>query len=193
MTQVGRERFGILVDGVFHTEEIVVKPMSSKLRHIPLFSGNTILGDGAVVLIIDPNGLARMVGSAAGREQFATAAPLAEAAGDAAEAVTLLVFRGGGESLKAVPLSLVTRLEEIDAGRIEWVGGRPLIQYRGRLMPLVPADPEIAIRREGTQPSSCSRTASARWAWSSTRSSTSSTTGSRSSSPPTAPTSSARR
>ena len=151
VTQVGREFFGILVDGVFHTEEIVVKPMSSKLRHIPLFSGNTILGDGAVVLIIDPNGIARVVGSAAGREQFATAAPVAEAAGDAAEAVTLLIFRGGGESLKAVPLSLVTRLEKIDAGRIEWVGGRPLIQYRGRLMPLVPADPEIAIRREGTQ------------------------------------------
>src|SRR4051812_40969385 len=55
VSQVGRQRFGILVDGVFHTEEIVVKPMSSKLRHIQLFSGNTILGDGAVVLIIDPN------------------------------------------------------------------------------------------------------------------------------------------
>ena len=150
VTQVGRESFGILVDGVFHTEEIVVKPMSSKLRHIPLFSG-TILGNGAVVLIIDPNWIARVIGSAAGREQFATAAAVAEAAGDAAEAVTLLIFRGGGESLKAVPLSLVTRLEKIDAGRIEWVGGRPLIQYRGRLMPLVPADPEIAIRREGTQ------------------------------------------
>ena len=50
-----------------------------------------------------------------------------------------------------MPLSLVTRLEEIDAGQIEWVGGRPLIQYRGRLMPLVPADPDIAIRREGMQ------------------------------------------
>src|SRR5215207_8759143 len=151
VTQVGRQRFGILVDGVFHTEEIVVKPMSSKLRHIPLFSGNTILGDGAVVLIMDPNGIARMVGSAAGREHFAAEEAVEQAAADEAEAVTLLIFRGGGESLKAVPLSLVTRLEKIDAGRIEWVGGRPLIQYRGRLMPLVPADPEIAIRREGTQ------------------------------------------
>ena len=73
MTQVGRQRFGILVDGVFHTEEIVVKPMSSKLRHIQLFSGNTILGDGAVVLIIDPNGIARMVGSGEGDKQFQTA------------------------------------------------------------------------------------------------------------------------
>ena len=52
---------------------------------------------------------------------------------------------------KAVPLSLVTRLEEIDAAKIEWVGGRPLIQYRGKLMPLVPADPAIAIKSEGPQ------------------------------------------
>lgn len=150
VTQVGRQRFGILVDGVFHTEEIVVKPMSTKLRHIQLFSGNTILGDGAVVLIIDPNGVARMVGSGTGETQFTTEEP-AETVTDEDESVTLLVFRGGGESLKAVPLSLVTRLEEIDAAKIEWVGGRPLVQYRGRLMPLVPADPHIAIKREGPQ------------------------------------------
>src|SRR5918997_1541795 len=72
VTQVAHQRFGILVDGVFHTEEIVVKPMSTKLRHIQLFSGNTILGDGAVVLIIDPNGVARMVGSGAGDSRFNT-------------------------------------------------------------------------------------------------------------------------
>jgi two-component system chemotaxis sensor kinase CheA len=70
------------VDGVFHTEEIVVKPMCSKLRHIPLFSGNTILGDGAVVLIIDPNGIARVVGSDAGREQFMTEEPVEPASVD---------------------------------------------------------------------------------------------------------------
>src|SRR5829696_6219315 len=135
VSQVGRQRFGILVDGVFHTEEIVVKPMSSKLRHIQLFSGNTILGDGAVVLIIDPNGVARMVGSGAGDSRFnADETVVDEAAGEDTENTTLLVFRGGSRSHKAVPLSLVTRLEEIDASKIEWVGGRPLIQYRGHLM-----------------------------------------------------------
>ncbi|SEP46863.1 two-component system, chemotaxis family, sensor kinase CheA [Methylobacterium sp. ap11] len=152
VSQVGRQRFGILVDGVFHTEEIVVKPMSSKLRHIPLFSGNTILGDGAVVLIIDPNGVARMVGSGTASGQPGEIEAEAEGdenAGD--QAVTLLVFKGGGDALKAVPLSLVTRLEEIDASKIEWVGGRPLIQYRGRLMPLVPADPAQAMKRDGAQ------------------------------------------
>ncbi|HEX8664829.1 MAG TPA: hybrid sensor histidine kinase/response regulator [Beijerinckiaceae bacterium] len=150
VTEVGRRRFGILVDGVFHTEEIVVKPMSSKLRHIPLFSGNTILGDGAVVLIMDPNGIARMVGSEEGRDQLMAEEAAVEPASDKAETETLLIFRGGA-GLKAVPLSLVTRLEEIDAGKIEWAGGRALVQYRGRLMPLVPADPAVPIRREGLQ------------------------------------------
>ncbi len=138
VAQVGRQRFGVLVDEVFHTEEIVVKPMSSKLRHIPLFAGNTILGDGAVVLIVDPNGVAKLVGQSA-QSGAATETEVEETeAGDAK--ATLLVFKGGAGGFKAVPLSLVTRLEE-----------SPLIQYRGRLMPLVPADPGIEIRSEGNQ------------------------------------------
>ena len=149
VAQVGRQRFGVLVDEVFHTEEIVVKPMSSKLRHIPLFAGNTILGDGAVVLIVDPNGVARLVGQSAQSGAVAEAEAEEVEAGDAK--ATLLVFKSGSGGFKAVPLSLVTRLEEIDAAKIEWLGGRPLIQYRGRLMPLVPADPSIALRTEGTQ------------------------------------------
>jgi two-component system chemotaxis sensor kinase CheA len=148
VAQVGRQRFGLLVDEVFHTEEIVVKPMSSKLRHLSVFAGNTILGDGAVVLIVDPNGVAERV--AAGSRQ-----DLAPATGDAPsttpdEASRYLVFRAGGD-LRAVPLSLVTRLETVEAGRIEWLGGRPVIQYRGRLMPLVLAEDGIPVRREGSQ------------------------------------------
>src|SRR5215216_4761289 len=69
VTQVGSQTFGIVVDGVFHTEEIVVKPMSTKLRHIAMFSGNTILGDGSVIMIIDPNGIAQTVGSAGTRTE----------------------------------------------------------------------------------------------------------------------------
>ncbi|WP_238181274.1 ATP-binding response regulator, partial [Methylobacterium trifolii] len=150
VAQVGRQRFGILVDEVFHTEEIVVKPMSAKLRHIPLFAGNTILGDGAVVLIVDPNGVARQVSQ--GTQGGGIPAEIDTEEADAADAKsTLLVFKGGRNSFKAVPLSLVTRLEEIDASKVEWLGGRPLIQYRGRLMPLVPADDAIVIRSEGMQ------------------------------------------
>ncbi|SCY06858.1 hybrid sensor histidine kinase/response regulator [Microvirga guangxiensis] len=151
VTQVAQQRFGILVDGVFHTEEIVVKPMSSKLKHIQLFSGNTILGDGAVVLIVDPNGLARMVGSEGQSDEFQADLALDQAIAAAEELTSLLVFRGGGDSLKAVPLSLVTRLEEIDASTIEWASGRPVVQYRGRLMPIVSCDDELEVRRQGMQ------------------------------------------
>ena len=149
VAQVGRQRFGILVDEVFHTEEIVVKPMSAKLRHIPLFAGNTILGDGAVVLIVDPNGIANQV--AQGVQSSAGQAEAEAAEADPAEATTTLLVFKGGDGFKAVPLSLVTRLEEIECDKVEWLGGRPLIQYRGRLMPLVPADDGIAIRGEGRQ------------------------------------------
>lgn len=149
VTQVGERQFGILVDSVFHTEEIVVKPMSTKLRHIPLFSGNTILGDGAVVLIVDPNGVARLVGAVTAQEDAVPAA-----SGDAVSAIertTMLVFRTGEDSLKAVPLSLVTRLEEVEAELFENGGGRILLNYRGKLMPIVPVE-GVSIRETGLQP-----------------------------------------
>src|SRR3972149_1846060 len=60
--QVGARLFGVLVDSVFRTEEIVVKPMSSLLRDVGMFSGNTILGDGSVIMIIAPNTLGSVVG-----------------------------------------------------------------------------------------------------------------------------------
>jgi two-component system chemotaxis sensor kinase CheA len=151
VTQVGNQRFGIVVDGVFHTEEIVVKPMSSKLRHIGMFSGNTILGDGSVIMIIDPNGIAETIGTSSADAHDAEDA---EAQGRAAadQTVSFLVFRAGSQQLKAVPLSLVTRLEEIDCKRIELSNGRHLVQYRGHLMPLVCVNDESRVRSEGVQP-----------------------------------------
>ncbi len=151
VTQIGGRHIGLLVDGVFHTEEIVVKPMSGKLKKLPVFSGNTILGDGAVVLILDPNGISRMIGSIEGEGEQEVAAG-ADAASGFGEAVTMLVFRGGDAQLRAIPLSLVTRLEEIDAARIEFSGARPVLQYRGKLTPIVPVDDHLEIRREGIQP-----------------------------------------
>jgi two-component system, chemotaxis family, sensor kinase CheA len=151
VTQVGSQTFGIVVDSVFHTEEIVVKPMSTKLRHISMFSGNTILGDGSVIMIIDPNGIAQSVGSAANAQRAAEEE--AEAQHRAKEnAISLLVFRAGSPEPKAVPLSLVTRLEEVDAKKIERSNGRHLVQYRGQLMPLVQVNAHAEVRTEGAQP-----------------------------------------
>jgi two-component system chemotaxis sensor kinase CheA len=151
VTQVGSQTFGIVVDGVFHTEEIVVKPMSTKLRHIEMFSGNTILGDGAVIMIIDPNGIAKALGTT-GAAQLEIADENAAMKAAAAEQLTsLLVFRAGSAQPKAVPLALITRLEEIAIEKIEKSNGRHMVQYRDQLMPLVQMD-GVSLRTEGAQP-----------------------------------------
>lgn len=136
---LGTRRFAVTVDAVFHTEEIVVKPMSAKLRHIQLFSGNTILGDGTVVLILDPNGLARSMGASSETERHSMAFSTADAGSEeeAGERTSLLVLRAGHDESYAVPISAITRLEEIETDHLEQVGNRLVIQYRGRLMPLV--------------------------------------------------------
>jgi two-component system chemotaxis sensor kinase CheA len=153
VTQVGSQVFGIVVDGVFHTEEIVIKPMSSKLRHIPVFSGTTILGDGSVIMIIDPNGVAQALGRAAAAAARAEKSELQGREEEVDEdTVSLLVFRAGSQQPKAVPLSLVTRLEEIDCRKIEISDGRHLVQYRDQLMPLLRVDPESSLKKEGAQP-----------------------------------------
>ena len=151
VTQVGSQTFGIVVDGVFHTEEIVVKPMSTKLRHIDMFSGNTILGDGAVIMIIDPNGIAKALG-AAGQASHGISDENAAAHASTGEQLTsLLVFRAGSAQPKAVPLGLVTRLEEIATDKIELSNGRYMVQYREQLMPLVQMN-GVNVQTQGSQP-----------------------------------------
>lgn len=154
--QVGSQTFGVVVDGVFHTEEIVVKPMSTMLRNLNMFSGNTILGDGSVIMIIDPNGIAGAMASHAssavaenGEEEHEE---LQLKAMTGQNSISLLLFRAGAPEPKAVPLSLVTRLEEFDISKIERSNGRDLVQYRGALMPLVYVNDGDTHKTEGTQP-----------------------------------------
>jgi two-component system chemotaxis sensor kinase CheA len=136
--QVGANVFGIVVDRVFDTEEIVVKPVAPILRHITMFSGNTILGDGSVIMILDPNGVARGAGiTAEGRVEDQQS--ISVTGGIRSDSSTsLLLFRAGDQTPKAVPLGLVARLEDIPVERIEMSGGTPVVQYRGQLMPMVP-------------------------------------------------------
>ncbi len=151
VTQVGPQTFGIVVDGVFHTEEIVVKPMSTKLRHIDMFSGNTILGDGAVIMIIDPNGIAKALGTSVAASHEIADENAAMRASAAEQLTSLLVFRAGSAQPKAVPLGLVTRLEEIAIDKIELSNGRYMVQYRDQLMPLVQMA-GVNVATSGAQP-----------------------------------------
>jgi two-component system chemotaxis sensor kinase CheA len=151
VTQVGSQTFGIVVDGIFHTEEIVVKPMSSRLRNISMFCGNTILGDGSVIMIVDPNGIAHSMGGTGATRQTALEEN-GDGRDDDGRTESLLVFRAGSPQPKAVPLSLVTRLEEMDPKSIEISNGRHVVQYRGQLIPLVPVNDDVRIKSAGTQP-----------------------------------------
>ncbi|MFZ4602934.1 MAG: chemotaxis protein CheW [Caulobacterales bacterium] len=148
--QVGATRFGVVVDEVHDTEEIVVKPLATLLRGAALLSGATILGNGSVVVILDPNGLADALGSA---QQVGEAANAADAASAASEGrQSLLLFRAGSGGVKAAPLMLITRLEEAEPSAIERADGRAVMQYRGALMPVIHAGGDHMFRTEGRQP-----------------------------------------
>ena len=136
VTQLGASTFGLIVDELHDTEEIVVKPVPPILRHIGVFSGNTILGDGSVIMILDPNGIAR----ATGVTTAGAATGEAEGAGGgmrSSEKTALLLFRAGDATPKAVPLGLVARLDDLPVERIEYSGGVAVVQYRDQLMPLL--------------------------------------------------------
>jgi two-component system chemotaxis sensor kinase CheA len=150
VAQAGGRTFGIVVDTVFDTGEIVVKPVSPILKEIPMYSGNTILGDGSVIVILDPNGLATAVsGEAATRGAAEDAAATAMSTGEIRQA--LLLFRAGSPEPKAVPLGAVTRLEIVEASKIERTNGRCVLQYRGALMPIV-TSLVGSMHEEGVQP-----------------------------------------
>jgi two-component system chemotaxis sensor kinase CheA len=151
VSQVGSYTFGIVVDRVFDTEEIVVKPVTPLLRDIAMFSGNTILGDGSVIMILDPNGIAASTSDTKVGERSDSDQEQAHALATV-DTTTMLVFRAGNDEPKTVPLSLVARLEEIDVDTVEYSNGQSLVQYRGKLMPLVKMDENCELRESGRQP-----------------------------------------
>jgi two-component system chemotaxis sensor kinase CheA len=133
--KVGGMEYGLIVDQIYDTEEIVVKPKSELLRDIDIYSGMTILGDGGVIMILDPNGLARRVGEADGIKPEEDTHRLAAPSDD--EQVSFLLFSTGDKNPKAIPLELVARLEEIEMNKVEYSSGQPVVQYRNTLMRLM--------------------------------------------------------
>ena len=143
--RVGAASFGIMVDSVADVQEIVVKPLGWPLAHLAVFSGKTILGDGGVVLILDPAGLAAAVElSETNIHQAAAVAP--EVYAPPVEMTRLILFRAGVGALKALPLSFVTRIESVEPGAIEHSDGGLVMEHLGRLMPVLPAAPDIDFR-----------------------------------------------
>ena len=135
--QADERQFGLVVDGVNDTEEIVVKPLGKQLKDLSVFAGATIMGDGKVALILDVMGLAQrahVVSEQRAAGQVEAAAP-AQGQGRKSQAL-LLLESAAGERL-VLPLSRVARLEKIPRAQVEQAGHREVVQYWGQIMPLI--------------------------------------------------------
>jgi two-component system chemotaxis sensor kinase CheA len=135
--QAEDRQFGLVVDGINDTQEIVVKPLGKQLKGLTEYAGATIMGDGRVALILDVLGIGQRSGVLAESREQARAAAEKKAHGGI-EQQRLLLFRVGSFERLAVPLSLVARLEEFARSSIEFAGGCQVVQYRNRILPLVP-------------------------------------------------------
>ena len=134
--QAEDQTFGLVVDEVLDTEEVVVKPLSKQLKHIAMFAGATIMGDGKIALILDVLGFARQGGV---MSEEVNARMMADSNISQVEQnlESVLLLRVGVDRHLAVPLSMVSRLEEISNDQVEWAGSQEVVRYRGYLMPLL--------------------------------------------------------
>jgi two-component system chemotaxis sensor kinase CheA len=133
--------FGIIVDKIYDTEEVVIKSVSSVLRNTHIYSGNSILGDGQVIMILDPGGIARHFNVERDIAQASEEEQKNSKAVHIQETVSMLIFKAGEGAPKGVPLPLVSRLQVFDTKHITHSGGKYVINYNNQIINLVLADP----------------------------------------------------
>jgi two-component system, chemotaxis family, sensor kinase CheA len=158
--QAQDRQFGLIVDGITDTEEIVVKPLGKQLNGISAYSGATIMGDGRVALILDVTGLAQRAKVIAdAHEPAPNEGPREAGAEEFRDEHALLLAENGLDGRVAIPLSMVARLEEFPRTVIERAGTQEVMQYRGQIIPLVrlseftpsPNDPEMLANASSIQ------------------------------------------
>ncbi len=136
--QAEDRQFGLIVDEITDTQEIVVKPLEKQLKGISAYSGATIMGDGRVALILDVPGLAQRARVVSDTPEAGPDELRAETLTNAAQdGHALLLAENGLEGRVAIPLSMVARLEEFPKSVIERAGAQEVMQYRGQIIPLV--------------------------------------------------------
>jgi len=145
--QAGDRQFGLVVDEINDTEEIVVKPLGKQLKGISAFAGATIMGDGRVALILDVIGLAQQAALVTEKQERTLTD--AGVVGDGKQELrqSWLVFQVGQQGQMAVPLALVSRLEEFSARSIERTAREEVVQYRGQIMPLLRLSDALGVER----------------------------------------------
>ena len=144
--QADERHFGLVVDQINDTEEIVVKPLRKQLKMVKTFAGSSIMGDGKVALILDVLGLAQRARVVTETRERAMAEKVAESV-NKDEKQTFLLFAGPGDSRMAIPLSSLARLEEFPVAQVEMSGSLWVTQYRGQILPLVRLNVVLEERR----------------------------------------------
>ena len=140
-------QFGLVVDHINDTEEIVVKPLRKQLKTVKTFAGSSIMGDGKVALILDVLGLAQRASVVSENRDRALTAKTTEAAATASDKQTFLLFAGPGDSRMAIPLSTLARLEEFPVSQVEMSGSQWVTQYRGQILTLIRLEVVLEERR----------------------------------------------
>jgi two-component system chemotaxis sensor kinase CheA len=135
--QADDRQFGLVVDAIHDTEEIVVKPLQKQLKGLGTYSGATIMGDGRVALILDVLGVAQKSNVISGVRDRALSEKPTSAAEPAGDRQTALLFATHEGGRMAIPLSQVSRLEEFPRSSVEQVGPLEVVQYRGEILPLI--------------------------------------------------------
>ncbi len=152
--KIGTRQYGLVVDGIYDSQEIVIKPLSKQLKHLQCYSGATIIGDGKVALVLDVLGIiqqAKLISdeyikeSSHGSINALIEEDNKDQAAKAKNVQSLLLFKDLKDNPMAMPFDQASRLEEFSVDDIEYVGNQNVVQYRGEIMPLVfiPADGKI--------------------------------------------------
>ena len=146
--EVNGENFGLIIDKIYDTEEIVLKPVSKLVRSVGIYSGTTLLGSGDVIMIIDPVYIAKFLNS---HHHINSAKAIEEQDKKSMHSSASFLVLKSGKSSKAIPLELVSRLEEIDVASIENTEDKMVVQYHGSLMYLFNLNPKYKIPDQGMQ------------------------------------------
>ncbi len=147
VVSTGSMKYGLIVDKLQDSEEIVIKPLGRHLQHCKGYAGATIMGDGRIALILDVANIARMakLTSLDGSDRATEIAKSAEDARKSEKDKQALLLFGSSENERfAVPLSLVERIEKINRSDIEELGGKKIVRYRDGILPLMCLD-EVAM------------------------------------------------
>lgn len=143
VVSTGSMKYGLIVDTLQDSEEIVIKPLGRHLQQCTAYAGATIMGDGRIALILDVSNIARMA-NLTSLEGSHRAAEVAKAAEDELrkhqDRQSLLIFRNDVNEQFAIPLNQVERIEKIKRSDIEEVGQHRTMQYRGGSLTLIRVD-----------------------------------------------------